>query len=189
LAHDDALASLLAPALGVAGARLEVVAVEPKLPAGCAPRAATASGVIEASARVAVRLDGRGCPAWVWARVEVFAPLLVTTRPVRAGEPLGPAVKRVQRRLFAPGALVEIAPGAVAARALAAGVGLQTSDAAAPGLPTGSAVKVVIRAGALTVEQAGTIVPCARDSVCAVLPSGKHVAGHLVEGHLDVELQ
>jgi len=49
-------------------------------------------------------------------------------------------------------------------------------------------VKVVLVSGGLAVEQVGRAVPCARNHNCAVLPSGKHVDGALVEGRLMVQL-
>jgi hypothetical protein len=57
-----------------------------------------------------------------------------------------------------------------------------------PGPRAGTSIKIVVRAGALSVEQVGRIVPCTRDAVCAVLPSGKHVEGRVEDGRLIVEL-
>ena len=52
----------------------------------------------------------------------------------------------------------------------------------------GALVAVRIRSGALTVEQSGRAVPCARGLACALLPSGRRVEGRLTDGRLLVEL-
>jgi hypothetical protein len=84
------------------------------------------------------------------------------------------------------------APGATAAgRAPARPANLPTPapvPAPPPGPRAGTSVRIVVRTGALTVEQLGRIVPCSRDAVCAVLPSGRHVEGRLEDGRLIVDL-
>ena len=48
-------------------------------------------------------------------------------------------------------------------------------------------MKVSVRAGTLSIAQTGRIVSCGRGRTCAVMPSGKHVEGQIVEGQLIVE--
>jgi hypothetical protein len=88
--------------------------------------------------------------------------------------------------------LIGAAPGAIAAGRAPTRPAKVPSPAPAPVPPpgprAGTPVKIVVRVGALSVEQLGRIVPCTRDAICAVLPSGKHVEGRLEDGRLVVEL-
>jgi flagella basal body P-ring formation protein FlgA len=175
-------------ALSVDGARVVPVAWAPALPAACVPQAASVSGAISGSARVAIRLRGDQCPAWAWLRVEVWATVAVTSRPVRAGEPLGPAVVTEEREVRAGHAPTVPAPDAVAARDLRRGTVIESTHVAGATLPAGEPVKVVVITGALAVEMQGRAVPCGSRRTCVVLPSGRHVEGRLENGRLLVEV-
>ena len=48
---------------------------------------------------------------------------------------------------------------------------------------------VVLRSGALTVEQRGQSVACRHGHACALLPSGKRVEGVWHEGRIELEDQ
>jgi hypothetical protein len=52
----------------------------------------------------------------------------------------------------------------------------------------GTAVRVVVRVGDLTITELGRLIPCQRDVACAVVPSGKHVEGRLDGETLLVEV-
>ncbi|MES1206114.1 MAG: hypothetical protein ABUS79_09275 [Pseudomonadota bacterium] len=64
------IGELLAPTLP-GGARLTALAIEPPLPASCAPVRVRPARPLVASGRVALRLEGAGCPGWTWAQVRI----------------------------------------------------------------------------------------------------------------------
>ncbi len=177
----------LLSALAVEGGRVIVRAFQmPRAPA-CRPREASVDGIIDGSGRYPVRLRGPGCPAWAWARIEVWAAVPVTTRAVAPGEELAGAVIATEtevRRARAPARLI---PGARASRRLSRGQMVEVSHLQAAGAASGGAIKVLVRAGALQVVQTGRLVACGGGRTCAVMPSGKHVSGQLADGHLVVE--
>jgi hypothetical protein len=151
---------------------------------------------IEGSSRVAVKVtaasgpDRRAeCVVWLWADVRVMGTAPVTRYAVRAGERLSGAAIRLEVREIRlghpPAALDETS---VADRFLGAGQMVEPSAARAAGPRNGDAVKVVLVAGALVVEENGHALACGR-AQCAVLPSGKHVEGILVDGRLMVNVQ
>jgi flagella basal body P-ring formation protein FlgA len=151
---------------------------------------------IEGSSRVAVKVtapSGPGrraeCVVWLWADVRVMGTAPVTRYAIRAGERLSGAAVRLEIREIRlghpPAALDETS---VADRFLGAGQMVEPSAARAAGLRNGDAVKVVLVAGAMMVEQNGRALACGR-AQCAVLPSGKHVEGILVDGRLMVNVQ
>jgi flagella basal body P-ring formation protein FlgA len=183
----------LEAALVVPGARLTVRSYRATgAAAGCAVSDATVDKPIEASGRYPVKVSGPGCGGWAWAEVVVKADVLVTTRAVRPGESLEGATTRVERELRAgrqpaaspdAGELVR----ARATRPLGRGQVVERSHLEAAGAAAGSPVKVIIRAGDLTITQTGRLVPCGRGRSCAVVPSGKRLEGTLVDGQLLVE--
>jgi flagella basal body P-ring formation protein FlgA len=191
----------LANALAVPGARIDVKAW--KLSAsGCTPESAEVERPIDGSGRYGVKVSGPGCGlatklprtttpgVWGWATVNVFAPVLVTTRSVRSGEALAGAVKELEKEVR-PGrvpARFEELGTAKAARPLAAGQLLEAAHVEVLGPVAGSPIRVVVRAGALAITQTGRVVPCGRGRTCAVLPSGKHVEGSMANDTLVVEL-
>ncbi len=175
-------------ALTVSGARVVPVAWTPALPAVCVPRAASVPRAITGSAKVAVRLRDAHCPAWAWLRVQVWATTAVTSRPVRAGERLAPALITDEREVYAGHMPVVPPAGAVAARALPRGTLIEASHVAGGSLPAGEPVKVIVMSGALAVEMQGRAVPCGAGRSCVVLPSGRHVEGRLDNGRLLVEV-
>ena len=179
-------------ALAVEGAEVEVAEVRVSQGAGCTADAWEALRPVDSSGPAGLRFEGhdaRGgaCQGFAWARVKVRAPAVVTTRAVREGESLVAAVTLSPREVL-PGrrSLGELPAGAVAGRSLAAGTSLD-AQAVRVGPRVGEPVAVVLRLGALSVEQPGRSVPCARDRACALLPSGRRVEGHLADGRLLVE--
>lgn len=175
-------------ALLVAGARAVVMGYEPRTPARCTPQSAQVPRPIAGSGKVAVKLLGKGCSGWAWAKVQVMAPALVTTRPVRAGEPLDGAVTSMEREVSTGRTPAVLSAGAVASRALPRGLMLEAGHIRGAGPGAGDAIKVIVRSGPLVIEAHGRSVSCGRGRVCAVLPSGKHVEGQLVAGSLLVEV-
>jgi flagella basal body P-ring formation protein FlgA len=127
---------------------------------------------------------------WGWATVRVFAPVMVTTRAVRAGEVLAGAAKEMEKELRpgrAPARPEEIT-AAKAARALSPGQLIEAAHVEHTGPAAGLPIRVVVRSGALAITQTGRVVSCGRGRTCAVLPSGKHVEGTLANDVLEVEL-
>jgi hypothetical protein len=182
----------LARAVRAPGARLEVADYQASLPPGCAVARADPSSPVAASGRVALRLfgalpGGAPCDGWAWARVRLFAPALVTTRPVRAGEPLAEAVASGEREIV-PGRapLARLPAGAVAERPLASGLVVEERDLRTGPRP-GEPVAVVVRLGGLLVEQPGHAVACSRGRACALMPSGRRVEGTFEDGRIVVE--
>jgi hypothetical protein len=179
-------------ALAVPEARVEDAVLAAGGAGACQATEADVPRAIEGSGRVAVRVAGRGprgggCGAWLWVDLRVVAPVAVATRALRAGEPLAGATVTEQRELRAGHAPARLDDGLVAARAIAAGQVIEADAASVPTARPGDTVKVVVVAGALTVEQPGRAVPCARGRSCAVLRSGRHVEGDLIDGRLVVE--
>jgi flagella basal body P-ring formation protein FlgA len=187
-----AVAALTA-ALALPGARVELLEVDPSLPRGCEARAASAPAPVAASGRGALRLtgaraDGAACEGWGWARFRVLAPALAVTRDLAAGDALAGDALAASEREVRPGhpPVAEVPPGATAARALRAGTALEPQHVRAGPRP-GEPVTVVVRSGALQIEQPGRAVACARGTACALLPSGRRVEGRLDGGRLLVE--
>ena len=186
------VAAAVETALVVPGGRLSVQSFKATGAGGatCQVREASVERPIEGSGRYPIKLGGRGCPAWGWVEVKVHSMALVTTRSVRAGESLAGAVSQVEREVRPP--LRELAAdvqGARASRPIGRGQVVEKSHLEAAGAAPGSTVKVLVRAGSLQVVQSGRVVPCGRGRICAVMPSGKHVEGEMVEGRLIVEAQ
>jgi SAF domain-containing protein len=185
-----ALAAVQA-ALALPGAHAEVLRVD-GAPARCEVGRAEVPRPVAASGSVAIHLSGsdatgRPCEAWVWAEVRLRAPTLVTSRPVPAGEPLQGAVATVEREVR-PGRtpLAALPEGARADRALPAGTALD-DGALRVGPRPGEPVTVLLRSGALAVEQRGTAVSCRRGRACALLPSGRRVEGTWHGGRIELE--
>jgi hypothetical protein len=155
----------------------------------CAADTATISRPIDGSGRFAVKLTGTGCSAWAWLKVDLWAQVPVTTRLVREGERLDDAVTFVDRQITAGRPPLVLSAESVAAHPLARGQALAPTDVKRLTGNAGDSVKVLVQSGALAVETQGRIVACGRDKTCAVLASGKHVEGRLVEGRLMVEVQ
>lgn len=196
LASSPTLKAALASAVTIPGARADVVSLD-KVGSDCRTDGAStrmeAARPIDGSGRVALKLtgvrsSGRPCEVWAWARVQVFAEVPVARRAIRAGEGLADAV-RIEEREIKPGHIpATVTPASIAERALGAGQMIEAEAVRAPGPRAGESVKVVIVSGSLAIEQVGRVVPCGRGHVCAVLPSGKHIEGTLVDGRLKVEL-
>jgi hypothetical protein len=170
----------LTRALVIPGAR--IVPLSWSAPRHCRIRGASVPHPIDGSGRVAVKLTGEGCAGWGWARLEVRAETAVTTRAVRAGEILAPALAVVEKEIK-PGR-VPFVPvrGAVAVRALSTGTVVEPNDVSGSAVVAGDPVKIVVVAGVLAVETQGRRTTCGRGRACAVLPSGKHVEGEMDEG-------
>jgi hypothetical protein len=192
LAASSPLAAV-AGALSVPGARVELDGVRTASGAGCAAESWEALKPVEASGAAALRFSGRTsggatCQGFAWGKVRVLAPAAVTTRALREGEPLDGALATLEREVLPGHRTMASAPtGASAARRLAAGAVLD-ENAVRSGPAPGGPVTVLLRAGALSVEQSGRVVACARGRTCAVLPNGRRVEGRLEDGRLLVEV-
>jgi hypothetical protein len=181
----------IAAAVALPGASAEVLDLAGALPARCALTRAEAPRPVSASGRVAVHLFGRDgverCDGWAWARVRVSAPSLVTARAVMEGAALEGAVVAVEREIVVGRPPVTMLPeGAIADRALAAGVPLDEALFRIGARP-GQAVAVVLRTGALVVEQRGQAIACRRGRACALLPTGRRVEGTWHDGRIQLE--
>jgi len=191
----DVVQAALDAADVVPGGRVEILSLE-RSPNTCAavgelraevPRPVDGSGRFGVKL-VGTRAGGASCQAWIWVRVRVLAQVSVTTRAVRAGEPFAGATTFADREILPGRQPVTMLEGAVAERSVGPGQMIEGEMARAPGLHPGEPVKVVLVAGALSVEQMGRAVPCARNHNCAVLPTGRHVEGTLVDGRLLVQM-
>jgi hypothetical protein len=188
-----AVVSALAASTTIPDARVTVTSVERGHGACTSVERVEVPRPVDGSGRFAVKLigaraSGEPCESWSWVRVRLFAKVPVVTRAVRAGDSLAGAVKTEEREIQPGHVPASVAADASADRSLGAGQMLEADAVRAPGLRPGEAVKVVLVSGGLAVEQTGRAVPCARNHTCAVLPSGKHVDGALVEGRLMVQL-
>ena len=196
----------LSAAVTISGARVDIVAFDLPAPPPRSPGNCLTSGPdghietsrpIDGSGRVAVRLTGSRsggatCEVWAWARVRMFAKVPVTRRAVRAGETFASAAATEEREIksgHVPATWeAVVANGSVAGHSLGAGQVIEADAVRAPGPRAGESVKILIVSGALAIEQIGHAVPCARGKSCALLPSGKHIEGTLVDGRLMVQL-
>lgn len=187
-AVEEALSRSLVPP----ATRVALIDYRPTLATGCVLVRAELARPVAGSGRIPVRLagrdaDGAPCLGWAWTEVRVFGPRLVTTRALREGERLAGAVRQEEREIV-PGrpAVTALEAEATAAHPLAAGVEVEPGHLRVGPRP-GDAVTVVVRLGSLAVEQPGRSVPCSRGRACAVLPSGRRVAGTFHDGRLQVE--
>jgi flagella basal body P-ring formation protein FlgA len=181
------VSAALTRALAIPGAR--IIPLSWSAPRHCRIRGASVSQPIDGSGRVAVKLVGEGCAAWGWVHLEIWAETAVTTRAVRAGEVLAPALAVVEKEIKPGRAPFIPARGAVAVHAISTGSMVEPSDVSGSTVVAGDPVKIVVVAGALAVETQGRRITCGRGRACAVLPSGKHVEGEMDEsGHLIVEV-
>jgi len=187
-----AVVEALAVASAAPGSRVEIRGYRATLPDGCTPNRAEASRPVDQSGRQAIELFGSdaggfACQGWAFVDLKLTADAYVTTRVVKAGEPLEDAV-RVARREIKPGSrpLHLLPEGARASRDLPSGATIlesQVGGAVTPGEP----VKVVLHGHMLAVETSGRAVSCSGGRTCAVLSSGKRVEGRLEGGTLVVE--
>jgi hypothetical protein len=177
----------LAGALAVPGARVDVRSYLPAGGVTCPVTQASIDRPVEGSGRYPVKVSGQGCTGWAWVELKVFASVLVTTRAVRAGEILDGATTSQDRELRPGRQPAGNVTGAKAARPLTRGQLVEKDHLELAALPNGSPVKVIVRAGSLSIAQNGRIVSCGRGRTCAVMPSGKHLEGQIVEGQLIVE--
>jgi hypothetical protein len=178
-------------ALGLPG-RVEVASFDARLPVQCRLQRAEVGKPILGSGRVAVRLTGEqgghACAGWAWAEVRVLGQVLVTTRALRAGEPVADAVTTSEREVRQGRRPLTDATGMIATRALPAGAIVEGEHAqVATGRP-GADVKVMVKSGDLVIEAKGRSVACGRGRACAVLPSGRQVEGRFAGESLWVEL-
>jgi hypothetical protein len=178
----------LSQALTVPGGRIVPLGWTGHLPAGCHLRQVTLSGPVNGSARLPVKLYGQGCSGWGWVRFEVWAPTAQTTRPVRTGELLQPALAIADREIRSGRVGIVPPPGAVAARDLPRGIVLEPTHVAGSALAPGENVKVILVSGGLAIETKGRAISCGSGRICAILPTGRHVEGRLEEGRLLVDL-
>jgi hypothetical protein len=182
------VSEVLSRALALPAARIVPLDWAPHLPAGCSLRQAALSGAVTGSGRLPVKLYGQGCMGWGWVRFEVWAPSAFTTRPVRAGEQLEPALAVEDREIRSGHVGIVPPPGALAARDLPRGTVLEASHIAGAAAGSGDAVKVIVTSGSLAIELQGRAISCGFGRTCALLPSGRHVEGRLQEGRLLVDV-
>jgi hypothetical protein len=177
----------LKQALVVPGARMSVISYSGL--GTCNVRQASVPHPVEGSGKVAVKYSGKGCAGWIWVRLEVWADTTVTTRLVRAGEPIASGSALVEREMR-PGQLPFIPPsGAVASHSMPAGTMVGPGDVATAAIAMGEPLAVVFVSGAVAIETRGRRSPCLRDRTCATLATGKHVEGQLdASGRLIVEV-
>jgi hypothetical protein len=175
------------------GRRAEVAAPQVSSGRGCRPAAWSTLRPATATGPAALRFAGTDaaggpCEGFAWARVTVLAPTPVVTRTLEVGDPLEGAVAWEEREVR-PGRPppADLPGGATAARRLQPGAVLDEASFRVGPRP-GTALPVVLRSGALSVEQQGRAVPCARGRACAVLPSGRRVEGRLADGRILVEV-
>jgi hypothetical protein len=183
----SAVSESLSHALAIPGAR--IVPLSWSAPEGCHIRNASVPRSIEGSGRVAVKYAGKNCSGWGWVRLEVWSETAVTTRAMRAGEAVETGYAMVEQEVR-PGRMPFVPPaGAVAIRSLPAGTSLDPRDVSMSAVVAGDPVKIIVAAGTVAIETQGRRVPCARSRACAVLPTGKHVEGHMDDsGRLIVEV-
>jgi hypothetical protein len=175
-------------AVALPGARVVPVSYEAPKGRPCEAISATLNRPLDGSGKFAVKLTGKGCSAWAWLKVDVWAQVPVTTRLVREGERLDDAVSFVDRQITAGRAPVTLTAESVASHSLARGQAVMPGDVKRTSGNAGETVKVLVQSGALAIETSGRIVNCGRDKTCAVLASGKHVEGRLADGRLLVEI-
>lgn len=178
----------LSQALTIPGARIVPTGWQARVPTGCRVERASLSGSVTRSSRLPVKLSGPACSGWGWVRFEVWVPTATTRRPVRAGEPLRPALAIADRELKAGRSGFLPPEGATAARDLPAGTVLGPEHVAGSTLAAGETVKVMVLNGGLAVETRGRVLGCGVGKTCAVLSSGRHVEGRMQDGTLLVEL-
>jgi hypothetical protein len=175
-------------AVTIPGARVVPTSYTASSPRPCAATSAVIGRPIDGSGRFAVRLAGNGCTAWAWLKVDVWAQVPVTTRLVKEGERLDDAVSFVERQITPGHAPVALSAESIAAHPLARGQAVTATDVKRTSGNVGETIKVLVTTGALAIETQGRLVACGADRSCAVLPTGKHVEGHLDAGRLIVEL-
>jgi hypothetical protein len=171
---DPALGRALDAAVAVRGAHVELLAWKGP---GCT--GAFEVGPVEASGRVPVRVRGADCDGWGWATVSLVAPGAVLTAEVRTGDSLqgkwSPKQFEVRRGVTL---LTEIDATATATRAMKPGQPL-TVDTVRLGPAPGTPLTVRVTTGGIVLEQRGTAIGCVGAQVCASLPTGRRVSGHL----------
>ena len=180
----------------VPNGRVEILSLD-RAPNTCAAAGELRAEVprpVDGSGRFGVKVlgahaGGSPCQAWIWVRLRVMAQVSVATRAIRTGEPFAGATATAEREILPGRQPASSVEGAIAERTVGPGQMIESEMARAPGLHPGESVKVVLVAGALSIEQTGRAVACARNHNCAVLPNGKHVDGTLTDGRLLVELQ
>jgi hypothetical protein len=173
-------------AIAISGARVVPVSYTSSGSRACETTSATITRPIDGSGKFAVKLSGRGCVAWAWLKLDVWASVPVTTRLVREGERLDDAVTFVDRQITSGRAPVALTAESIAARPLPRGQAVMPEHVKRAGGNPGDTVKVLVVSGALAIETSGRVISCGRDRTCAVLASGKHVEGRLREGRLVV---
>lgn len=177
----------LEQAVALPGAKLDLLSWEPD--GSCTPLSAEVRQPIRGSGRVAVRLQGSDCDGWAWARVRVVAPALVAVRAIPSGGAFEGSLECRNLEVRSGRApLAALPAGAVAARVVSEGTVIEARHVGDDRPAPGEKVPVVVRTGALQLEQQGRLVPCGREKTCAQLPGGKKVEGRWEDGSLVVEL-
>jgi hypothetical protein len=175
-------------AVAIHGARIVPVSYTAANGRACDATSAAINRPVDGSGKFAVKLTGKGCSAWAWLKVDVWAQVPVTTRLVREGERLDDAVTFVDRQITSGRAPVTLSAESVASHPIARGQAVMPADVKRTSGNAGETVKVLVQSGSLAIETSGRLVNCGRDKTCAVLASGKHVEGRFQDGRLLVEI-
>jgi len=177
------------------GAEVQVAEYRESLPRGCLVQVAEI-GAVSRSSAVPLRLRGRDdqrrrpCSGWGMAQVTLIATVAVASRAIPEGHPLEGAVRLERRELRGSARPApELARGAMAARAIAAGQVIDEAAVAPAGVRRpGEAITVLVAQGPLRIERPGRLLPCGRGRGCALLPGGARVEGTLEGNRLLVEV-
>jgi hypothetical protein len=175
-------------------ARVEVAAHRDRLSPDCRVTSALPLGQVLGSGEITFKLEGKDghgqqCAGWSWAQTHLFGQAFVTSQRVATGEPLAGAYVATERELTPGHTFVhEPAADAVAAYTLQSGVALEPQNLRSPAQIAGRTIAVELRSGDLVVETQGRTVPCSLDAACAMLATGKQVAGIWTHGRLEVSL-
>jgi len=164
---------------------------------GCKVESAELSAPLVASGTTSLRVSGRGangkpCSAYAFVDVKVVTDALVATKPIREGAALEGSVRIVRREIIhGETPLTQLPAGVVASRSLSTGQLVESQVYRSPALAPGTAVRIVVYTGALSLEMNGQIARCvdvgASERTCAMLPSGKRIEGQYENGVLLVE--
>ena len=189
-----AVVQALAVSAEASGVRAEIVDYRTSVAPDCMLKQVELPSAVAVSGRLVLKVAGESpikhCEGTAWVDVRAYARVAVAMRALNAGDSLDGAVELIEQEVpRSKHPLREIPSGMAAVHPVRAGVVVDISDVRQERPQLGASIQVVIRSGGLSIEQTGRIASCDRDQVCAVLPTGKRIAGKIVAGHLEVTLQ
>ena len=166
-------------------------------PSNCKVESAELTAPLVASGRTSLRVsglasNGRPCQAYAFVDVKITAEALVATRAIREGDLLAGSMRLMRREIInGETPLTELPQGALASRSLAPGQMIASALVRMPGLNPGSPIRILVRTGALSLEETGRVVRCGelRDPsrACAQVASGARIEGTYRDGAIVVE--